>query len=176
MGALDIGFEDQGPAGKGLTLEQARFRQVLGHFASGVTVITTASPDGPRGFTCQAFAALSLEPPLVAFAPSRSSATWAHISQVGSFCVNLLRADQESLARVFAAKGADKFAGVAWAPGVTGSPILADVLAFVECRHRETHDGGDHLLVVGEVLELQANVRQPQPLVFYRGGFGRFEA
>lgn len=175
MGALDTGLYDQEPVGESPTLEQARYRQVMGHFASGVTVITTASPSGPRGFTCQAFAALSLEPALVAFAPSRGSATWAHINSSGAFCVNLLTADQEPLARVFATKGADKFSGVGWAPGATRSPILADVLAWVECRLVETHGGGDHLLVVGEVVELGTGAPRAEPLVFYRGGFGRFE-
>lgn len=179
MGALDIGFEEgehgHDPA-QGLTLEQARFREVLGHFASGVTVVTTASPDGPRGFTCQAFAALSLEPALVVFAPSRSSATWAHISEAGTFCVNVLGEHQKPLARAFATKGADKFAGVGWTPGVTGAPIIADVLAWLECRLVESHKGGDHLLVVGEVVSLGADTQRGEPLVFYRGGFGRFEA
>jgi 3-hydroxy-9,10-secoandrosta-1,3,5(10)-triene-9,17-dione monooxygenase reductase component len=165
-----IGFDDD-PALPGLSLEQARYRQVLGHFASGVTVVTAP---GPLGFTCQAFAALSLDPALVAFAPSRSSTTWARIAEVGVFCVNVLTDTQEPLARVFATKGADKFRGVAWSSGTTGSPIIADVLAWVECRLIGSHDGGDHLLAVGEVLDL--GVRSSgQALVFYRGGFGRFE-
>ncbi|MGH9128308.1 MAG: flavin reductase family protein [Acidimicrobiales bacterium] len=179
MGALDIGYEDDDESGgdEPLTLEQARYRQVLGHFASGVTVVTTHGKRGPHGFTCQAFAALSLEPALVAFAPSRHSSTWGRISEVGVFCVNVLTEDQEALARVFATKGADKFAGVAWAPGTTGAPILADVLAWVECRLVGTHEGGDHLLAVGEVLDLGApHASGGQALVFYRGGYGRFEA
>ncbi|MGH9131964.1 MAG: flavin reductase family protein [Acidimicrobiales bacterium] len=183
MGAFDIGLPDeqgeQGepdePADREPT-DEARFREVLGHFASGVTVITTATPEGPRGFTCQAFAALSLTPALVAFAPSRSSATWAHISAANTFCVNVLNADQERLARVFATTGADRFAGVGWTAGVTGTPILADVLAWAECRLLHTHPAGDHLLVVGEAIELGTGARHAGPLVFYRGGFGRFEA
>ncbi len=166
-----IGFDDDDQDPSGLSLEQARFRQVLGHFVSGVTVVTTP---GPYGFTCQAFAALSLDPALVAFAPARSSATWARIAEVGVFCVNVLTDTQEAIARVFATKGADKFHGVAWSTGTTGSPILADVLAWVECRLIGTHDGGDHLLAVGEVLDLGAR-SGAHALVFYRGGFGRFE-
>lgn len=147
---------------------------MLGHFASGVTVVTTAGPDGPHGFTCQAFSALSLEPALVVVAPARTSVTWAGIARVGVFCVNVLSENQEPLARAFATKGDEKFAGVAWEPGVTGSPVLAGVLAWVECRLVATHDGGDHLLAVGEVVDLGAR-SGGRALVFFRGGFGRFE-
>lgn len=173
MGALDIGFDEE-EAGRGLTLAEARYRQVLGHFASGVTVVTTAGPGGPHGFTCQAFAALSLSPPLVALAPSRNSNTWARIVETEVFCVNVLTEHQETVARAFATKATTKFEGIGWVPGVTGSPVLAGVLAWVECHLVDAHDGGDHILAVGEVVEM--GVARGDALVFYRGGFGRFEA
>lgn len=146
---------------------------MLGHFATGVTVVTTADEDGPWGFTCQAFAALSLSPPLVAFAPALTSLTWPRIQATGVFCVNVLDEAQEPMARVFATKGERKFGGVGWYPGVTGAPVLADVLAWVECRLERVHDGGDHVLAVGRVARV--GVGRGRPLVFYRGGFGRFE-
>ena len=92
--------------------DKARFRQVLGHFCTGVTVITTCGPNGPAGFACQAFAALSLDPPLVLFCPSRTSATWPVIERAGRFCANVLADGQQELARRFGTRGADKFAGV----------------------------------------------------------------
>ncbi|MGH9067093.1 MAG: flavin reductase family protein [Acidimicrobiales bacterium] len=158
----------------GETLDQARYREVLGHFASGVTVVTTVERGRPWGFTCQAFAALSLTPELVAFAAARSSATWPRIEATRTFCVNVLGEGQEALARAFATKGAHKFAGVGWAPGATGSPVLADALAWVECRLEQALHTGDHLLGVGRVVDL--GVGRGRPLIFYRGGFGRFEA
>jgi flavin reductase (DIM6/NTAB) family NADH-FMN oxidoreductase RutF len=156
------------------TFDSARYREVLGHFATGVAVVTTADEDGPAGFTCQAFNALSLEPPLVVFAPSRTSQSWPKIEATRVFCANVLSESQEALARVFATKGHRKFDGVGWRPGTTGSPILQDALAWVECRLEVAHDGGDHLVAIGRPLDM--GVGQGHPLVFYRGGFGRFEA
>ena len=120
--------------------EPARFRQVLGHFCTGVTVITTMDPDGsPAGFACQSFAALSLDPPLVLFCPSRTSATWPRIARAGHFCANVLTAGQRDLARVFGTAGADKFAGVAWSPSASGAPVLAGVLTWVSCEVDGAH-------------------------------------
>ncbi|MGH9063460.1 MAG: flavin reductase family protein [Acidimicrobiales bacterium] len=173
MAALEPSWGDEG-AEAALTLDEARFRQVLGHFATGVTIVTTADGDGPWGFTCQAFTALSLSPSLVLFAPARSSVTWTRIRGTEVFCVNVLAESQEAVARVFATKAEHKFQGVGWTPGSTGSPVLSGVLAWVECRLVAVHDGGDHLLAVGRVVDL--GVGSGRPLVFYRGGFGRFEA
>lgn len=166
--------EDDLLRGAAPTLDSARFREVLGHFASGVAVVTTADADGPAGFTCQAFNALSLEPPLVVFAPSRTSSSWPRIERTRVFCVNILSEDQEALCRVFATKSEHKFDGVGWRPGLTGSPVLQDTLAWVECRLESVHDGGDHLVAIGMVHDM--GVGHGLPLVFYRGGFGRFEA
>lgn len=153
--------------------ELARYREVLGHFASGVTVITAIEGEEPVGFTCQAFTALSLEPPLVALAPGKNSTSWPRIADAGTFCVNILAADQEALCRDFAVSGGDKFTDVGWSPASHGAPILDGVLAWVECAFVVAHDAGDHELVVGRVLDLGVN--PGKPLVFYRGGFGSFE-
>jgi 3-hydroxy-9,10-secoandrosta-1,3,5(10)-triene-9,17-dione monooxygenase reductase component len=152
--------------------EPARFRQVLGHFCTGVTVITTVDPDGrPAGFACQSFAALSLDPPLVLFCPSRTSATWPRIARAGHFCANVLTAGQRDLARVFGTAGADKFAGVAWSPSASGAPVLAGVLTWVGCEVEAAHDAGDHHVVLGRVTEL-GPVSAGAPLLFYRGRYG----
>jgi len=159
-----------GPAMPGPEAE--RFRQVLGHFCTGVTVITSVDSDGiPAGFACQAFAALSLDPPLVLFCPSRSSATWPRIARAGHFCANVLTAGQRELARVFGTAGADKFAGVAWSPSASGAPVLAGVLTWVGCEVEAVHEAGDHHVVLGRVTEL-GPCDTGQPLLFYRGRYG----
>jgi 3-hydroxy-9,10-secoandrosta-1,3,5(10)-triene-9,17-dione monooxygenase reductase component len=154
----------------GLEPEPGRFRQVLGHFCTGVTVITTADEQGPAGFACQAFAALSLVPPLVLFCPGRSSTTWPRIARSGFFCANVLAADQRELARTFGVSGGDKFAGVPWSSSPSGAPVLAGVLTWAGCTVEVVHEAGDHYLVVGRVTELGAS-RAGQPLLFYRGRY-----
>ncbi|HUO49194.1 MAG TPA: flavin reductase family protein [Acidimicrobiales bacterium] len=163
---------DDGLAGGG-GVDGGRFREVLGHFATGVTIVTAAEDGEPVGFTCQAFTSLSLEPPLVALAPAKSSTSWPRIAKAGSFCVNILGDDQEAVCRDFAVSGGDKFRGIGWHAGVTGSPILDGALAWVECAFVEAHDAGDHEFVIGRVLDL--GVVPGRPLLYYRGGFGRFE-
>ncbi|MFD0420542.1 flavin reductase family protein [Streptomyces parvus] len=152
----------------------AEFRRVLGHFASGVTVVTARDTDGPAGFACQSFASLSLDPPLVSFMVARTSTTWPRIARAGVFCVNILGAEQGALCRGFAVSGADKFAGVAYGEApATGSPLLDSVPAWIDCRIHAVHTGGDHLIVVGRVEALGAE-EEGDPLLFHRGVFGRF--
>ncbi|MGZ3144962.1 3-hydroxy-9,10-secoandrosta-1,3,5(10)-triene-9,17-dione monooxygenase reductase subunit [Lentzea chajnantorensis] len=148
----------------------ARFRSVLGHFCTGVTVVTGMSATGPVGFACQSFAALSLDPPLVLFCPQRTSGSWAAMSPAGAFCVNVLAEDQRELSAVFGRAGADKFAGVAWSPSGTGAPVLGGALTWVDCRVTTVHEAGDHYVVIGEVVELGPQ-RDARPLLFYRGRY-----
>ena len=149
--------------------DTAEFRQVLGHFCTGVTVITASGPQGPAGFACQAFAALSLAPPLVLFCPSRTSSTWPLIERAGHFCVNVLADGQQELARRFGTTGADKFAGVPWSPSPSG-PVLDGALTWVECAVEAVHEAGDHFLVTGQVTALGPG-RAGRPLLFYRGRY-----
>jgi flavin reductase (DIM6/NTAB) family NADH-FMN oxidoreductase RutF len=149
-------------------------REVLGHFVSGIVVVTAATPDGPSGFTCQSFASLSLDPPLVSFAPARTSTTWPRIRAADTFCVNVLAADQQELSIGFARSagdGVDKFAGVAWRPSPSGSPVLEGVSAWIDCTLWNEYDGGDHTIAVGRVLDLGATPDRP-PLLYYRGRYG----
>jgi len=152
--------------------DEARFREVLGHFATGVAVVTAMEDGNPVGFTCQAFTSLSLDPPMVALAPGKNSTSWPRIVRVGRFCVNVLADDQEALSRDFAKSGGDKFTGVGWRPAGNGAPLLDGVLAWIECVFVEAHDAGDHELVVGRVEDMGVN--GGRPLLFYRGGFGTF--
>jgi flavin reductase (DIM6/NTAB) family NADH-FMN oxidoreductase RutF len=150
-------------------------RDVLGHFASGVVVVTARAGDGSLlGFTCQSFASLSLDPPLVSFAPARTSSTWPRIREVGAFCVNVLAEDHRELSAGFARPGGgkvDKFAGVDWCPAPSGAPVLEGVSAWIDCTLWAEHDGGDHTIVVGRVQDLGADPERP-PLLYYRGGYG----
>jgi 3-hydroxy-9,10-secoandrosta-1,3,5(10)-triene-9,17-dione monooxygenase reductase component len=155
-------------------LDQARFREVLGHFASGITIVTATDEGEPVGFSCQSFAALSLDPPMVILAPAKSSTSWPRIARAGAFCVNILAEHQEAVCRAFAVSGGDKFDGVDWTPGITGSPIITGSLAMVECTLGAIYEGGDHELVTGHVVTME--IGEGSPLLFYRSGFGRFVA
>jgi 3-hydroxy-9,10-secoandrosta-1,3,5(10)-triene-9,17-dione monooxygenase reductase component len=155
-------------------IDQGNFRAVLGHFASGVAVVTGMDGGQPVGFTCQSFFSLSIDPPLIAIAPGRSSTTWPRIAPTGILTVNVLTDQQEYLARGFSASGADKFQGVGWQEGRTGAPRLADALAWLDCEFETVHEAGDHLLVVAAVKALDSG--KGEPLVFYRGGFGGFQS
>jgi len=159
-----------------VTVDEARFRQVLGHFATGVTVVTGADDGGPTGLSVNSFTSVSLDPPLIAFAVNRSSATWPRIRASGRFTVNILAADQEAVSRTFATKGraGDRFDGLGWHPSPTGSPIVEGALAWIDATVEAEHDAGDHVMVIGRVSGLEV-AREGPPLVFYRGGYGRFE-
>jgi 3-hydroxy-9,10-secoandrosta-1,3,5(10)-triene-9,17-dione monooxygenase reductase component len=158
------------------SIDAARYRQVLGHFPTGVTVITAAGADGPAGLCVGSFASVSLDPPLVAFFAGDNSTSWPKIRAAGHYCVNILSDDQEDVARVFAGKGEDKFAGIGWRPSVaTGAPVINDVLAWIDCRIGAVHEAGDHWIVVGRVADLEIG-HEGGPLVFFRGGFGRYHS
>jgi 3-hydroxy-9,10-secoandrosta-1,3,5(10)-triene-9,17-dione monooxygenase reductase component len=173
---------EQSPSGSGAAadhnvvlspaVEPARFRHVLGHFCSGVAVITAMEGTFPVGFACQSFTALSLEPPLVSFSPARTSTTWPRIRRAGRFAVNVLAEDQEDLCRAFAVSGGDKFGGVDWSPSPTGSPVLGGGLAWIDCEVANEYEAGDHLIVVGSVVDLGVE-SDTLPLLFFRGGYGR---
>lgn len=153
-----------------------RFRDVLGRFASGVTVVTSTSADEPVGMTCQSFSSVSLDPPLVLFCPAKTSRSWPRIQRSGRFCVNLLAHDQSELSNMMASRGTDKFAGLDWRPSpATGSPLFDGILGYVDCTIHAVHEAGDHFIVVGRVLELDVT-DVPHPLLFFQGQYARPEA
>lgn len=158
----------------GPAVDGARFRQVLGHFPTGVTVITAASPDGPVGLAVGSFFSVSLDPPLVAFCAAKTSTSYPNLEAAGHFAVNVLAEDQEAVSRIFASSGADKFAGLGHKPSpISGSPVLAGVLAWIDCDLDAVHEAGDHWIVVGRVRELEVG-HEGGPLIFFRGGYGRY--
>lgn len=158
-------------------IDESEFRRVIGHFASGVAVVTSCRADGaPCGLTVSAVASLSLDPTLVLVSVDRASASHRWIRAAGVYALNVLEGGRgETLARRFAAGGAEeKFRGTAWRTERTGSPVLDDALAWLDCRVESAIDAGDHTIFVGEVLS--ADAREGTPLLYYRGGYGRFES
>lgn len=152
------------------TIESRAYREVLGHLPTGVTVVTATTPDGPVGLSIGSFTSVSLEPPLVGFLPARASQSWPRIRTVGRFCVNVLAAGQEELARLFAAPHDDRFDAVPWRPApFSGAPLLDGVAAWVDCATAGVIPAGDHDFVLGQVHDLGAT--GAEPLVFHRGGY-----
>lgn len=155
-------------------IDPDKFRQTLGHFPTGVVLVTAIDEDGePVGMVVGSFTSVSLDPPLVAFLPTRASRTFARLRTATSFCINVLAADQEGLCRRFARPGEDKFAGVEWNPAPSGSPILDGVVAAIDCTFDSILEGGDHYIVIGSVTSLQV-VNAITPLLFFQGGYGDF--
>lgn len=152
--------------------DTAKYRQVLGHFPTGVTVVTAMTDDGPAGMAIGSFSSVSLDPPLVLFCPQKTSGSWNRIKGSGSFCVNILAEDQEDVSRVFASKSDDKFAEIGWKHSGNGAPRITGVLAHIDCDIHEVLDGGDHDIVLGLVTALDVS-HEGGPLVFFRGGYGR---
>ncbi|WP_300679614.1 flavin reductase family protein [Nocardioides sp.] len=154
-------------------IEPRHFRETLGHYPTGVVVVTATTPEHGRvAMVVGSFTSASLEPPLIAFMPQRSSATFARLRTADSFCVNVLAADQEDLCRRIATGEAD-LDQVGWTPGPTGAPILDGVVAWIDCAWHAVTDAGDHHIVLGRVEGADV-VRQAQPLLFFQGGYGRF--
>ncbi|MEV0688064.1 3-hydroxy-9,10-secoandrosta-1,3,5(10)-triene-9,17-dione monooxygenase reductase subunit [Nocardia sp. NPDC050378] len=159
-------------------IDGRQFRNVLGQFCTGITVITALAPDGaPIGFACQSFAALSLDPPLVLFCPTKGSRSWAAIEAAGKFCVNVLAEEQQPTCARFGSREPDKFAGVPWHTSVLGVPVLDDSLATIECTVDSVVDGGDHFIVIGRVQALAESetTTNGRPLLFYRGQYTGIE-
>ena len=161
-----------------MSIDPQIYRQVLGHFPTGVTVITGIDLGEPVGFTIGSFTSVSLDPPLVGFLPMVDSDRWQRIRRSGAFCVNVLAADQAALCWNFSKSSiTDPFEGVAWSPAsVTGSPRIDGSIAWIDCEIHDVVDAGDHHFVMGAVRELGhvEAAHEPAPLLFYRGKLGGF--
>ena len=152
-----------------MAIDQVRFRTAMGHFASGVTVVTTRDGDEPVGLTVSAFCSLSLDPPLVLICIDQNVTSHDAISSAGRFAVNILGTEQEELSRRFASRMDDKFEGVGTTQGLGGVPLLSGSLANVECRLRDRLPGGDHTIFVGEVENVE--IGEGEPLLYFRSGY-----
>ena len=147
------------------------FRDALGRFATGVTVVTCQCDLGPMGITANSFSSLSLDPPLVLWSPARASRRFSAYEAADRFAIHVLADDQAEVCRAFARDGTN-FEGLNWAEGDEGVPLIAGALARFECARHAIHDGGDHAIIVGRVLRV--SVSDGAPLVFAKGSYGRF--
>jgi 3-hydroxy-9,10-secoandrosta-1,3,5(10)-triene-9,17-dione monooxygenase reductase component len=154
-----------------MTLDEPEYvRKAFGCFATGVAVATTQGKEGkPVGITISSFNTVSLDPPLVLWSLGNDSVSYDAFANAEYFAVNVLARHQEDLSARFATTGQDKFAGLAWTEGTQGSPILPDFAACFQCSTEYRYPGGDHLIIVGRVLEFED--RDLEPLIFYRSGF-----
>ena len=147
------------------------FRAVLGRFATGVTVVTTRNPDGePVGLTVNSFTSVSLDPPLVLFCLDREAGSVPAFEMAEAFAVNILGVDQEEVSNRFADPMAARFASEDVADWSTGAPILREALAALDCTIHARHDGGDHIILVGQVRKL-AVMDDAEPLIYWRGTY-----
>ena len=153
-------------------IEPLSFREALGHYASGITVITSLIDGNPIGFTCQSFYSVSISPPLVSFSVMSSSASYPGIRSAGRFAVNILSGEQVGVSNQFARKGTDKWQGVDWQVSPLGNPVIAGSLHWLDCEIHAEHAAGDHLIVVGEVKALNVhNAVATQPLLYFKGQY-----
>lgn len=154
-------------------VDQNQFKHVIGHFASGVSVITVRNKEIDFGITASAVSSVSVEPPMLLVCVNKSTGTCHAISDTGSFTVNIVNETQKELALQFARANSDKFRGVDFSYGELGNPVLHDTLAYLECRVVEEVTGGTHSIFLGEVQN--AHAASGDPLVYYRGKFGQFK-
>jgi flavin reductase (DIM6/NTAB) family NADH-FMN oxidoreductase RutF len=161
---------------EGQPIDRHLFLRVMGSFATGVTVVTVAGKTGERkGFTASAVSSLSLEPRLLLVCVNEHSTSLDAVKEAGSFVVNILASTQQEVAQQFATRAGDRFQGIRWRPGpITGAPVLDGTLAFAECRLVETCTGGDHVILMGEILG--ADAHEAEPLLYFRGRYGTYDA
>jgi 3-hydroxy-9,10-secoandrosta-1,3,5(10)-triene-9,17-dione monooxygenase reductase component len=153
-------------AATAVAIDPVRYKRTIGRFPSGVTVVAALCQGVPVGFTCQTFISLSLRPPLIAIAASHTSTSWPRILRSGGFCVSVLAEHHGDLSRRFAVSGGDKFTGVDWKPSPdTGSPVISEAVAWIDCRLEAVYPTGDHDLIVGRVVYLDEGATRP--LVFH---------
>ncbi|WP_242901560.1 flavin reductase family protein [Actinomadura terrae] len=163
------------PPGEAAGVDSARFRSVLGRFATGVVAITAfeEGSDRPAGLAANSFTSVSLDPPLVAFCVAHTSTTWPRLRGAGRLCVNILSEPQLKVCERLALRGGDKFADIGWTRTPNGGPLIEGALAWIECSVEQEHVAGDHVIVVARVHALDHH-HDADPLLFYKGTYGTF--
>ena len=170
---MDTTSIDQRPGTVSATLDPAAFREVMGHYPTGVAVVTGFDGDQPVGMVVGTFSSVSMDPPLVAFMPQVGSGTYARLQQSAAYCINVLAHDQLALCRTMAVPRDDKFDDVDWSRSPLGAPVLADAVAHIHCRPHRSVEAGDHWIVLCEVEAMEVS-RPVTPLLFFQGGYGGF--
>lgn len=157
-------------------IDSAMFRKVLGHYPTGVCVITAMDEESrPLGMVVGSFTSVSLDPPLVGFLPDKNSNTWNQIEKVGHFCVNVLASGQRDTCSALASRSPDKFESVEYTLSMHGQPVIAGTVARIHCTLDKVVDAGDHWFVLGRVLSLDADMdTDADPMLFYKGRYGGF--
>lgn len=157
-------------------IDTMRLRSVLGRFATGVVAITAIDPESgrPTGLAANSFTSVSLDPPLVGFCVAHTSTTWPRLRTAERHCVNILSEPQREVCLQLAAKGSDKFSSLEWTTSPSGSPVIDGALAWIECSVEAEYVAGDHVIVVARVHHLDKH-HDGDPLVFYKGSYGRFD-
>jgi flavin reductase (DIM6/NTAB) family NADH-FMN oxidoreductase RutF len=158
-------------------LDSGSFRDALGHYASGITVIAGHDGFEPLGFTCQSFYSVSLTPPLISFSVMANSSTYPRIRKTGKFSVNVLSASQQSISDQFARKNSDRWRGVVWEMTADQNPIIEGALMWLDCRIAAEHQAGDHHIVIGEVTAMSPSPwHDGAPLLYFRGKYRHLHA
>jgi len=153
-------------------LDARGFRDTLANFASGITIVTGMDAGEPIGFTCQSFYSVSIDPPLISFSVMRTSTSYPRIAGTGRFAVNVLAREQHTVSSQFARSGTDKWAGIDWVPSRSGDPVIDQTLMWVDCELWAEHEAGDHLIVIGRVVEMSPpEWHTREPLLFFRGRY-----
>jgi flavin reductase (DIM6/NTAB) family NADH-FMN oxidoreductase RutF len=153
-----------------MPIEKNELRRVMGHFATGVTVITSVRASGEmHGLTANAFSSVSLVPPLLLICVDKKAESYPCFEESKIFTVNILSSEQEAISRKFAVSGGNKFEGISYRIGANGAPILDGAVAYLECKLAGTMDAGDHTVYLGEIE--QAETHEAKPLLFFRGGY-----
>lgn len=170
------GSAGNGQADRVTDIDSMRFRSILGRFATGVVAITAVDPETgrPTGLAANSFTSVSLDPALVAFCVAHTSTTWPKLRGADRHCVNILSEPQREVCLQLATKGGDKFADLTWTSSPGGSPVIDGALAWLECSVEAEYTAGDHVIVVARVHHLDKH-HDGEPLVFYRGSYGRFD-
>lgn len=159
-----------------MSVDQLEFRRVMGHFATGVTVVTSHDGAGKLGgLTANSVASVSLDPPMVLVCVDKKSDSYPLFAASQTFAINILANEQETLSRRFAKSGGDKFTGVGYRIGSTGCPLLSDTIGFLDCEIRHTFEAGDHTIYVGEAVEIAVS-SEADPLLYFRGGYRNLSA
>ena len=152
------------------SIEQQHFRRACSKYATGITILTVLDPCGiPHGMTVNSFTSVSLSPPLVLVCIDRQTSILNHFLEGTHFAINVLDEDQKELSTCFARSGYDRFQSVEWRPGETGAPVLAEVLATLECAVTQMVEAGDHVVVIGEALH--ASWREGRPLIYFNSSY-----
>lgn len=158
-------------------IEPGIYKEVMGSFPSGVTIVTTLDPEGNLvGITASAFSALSIDPALVLFCPNYASDTYPVLRDSKRFAIHLLGAEQQAEAYAFAGKGKDKAKGIEYTLSELGNPLLNKATAIIECELWREYDGGDHAIIVGAVKNLILPPEPVTPMIYHRGKLGALPA